>query len=159
MSLNEGIKMITHGKRNTPTYRAWADMKARCNNPNKSNYKNYGGRGITYDPSWERFEVFLADMGMKPEKVDELSLERKDNDKNYCKDNCVWATRSIQNFNARKRITSKAKLKGIEYIKEQKTWRVIGSVQYNGITLYRGKDFFEACCARKSWENRFRENA
>ena len=34
------------------TYRAWIYMKARCLNPNKVTYKDYGGRGITVCDKW-----------------------------------------------------------------------------------------------------------
>jgi hypothetical protein len=76
-------------------------MKGRCSNPFRPDYKNYGGRGITYDPSWERFETFLADMGEKPSR---MTLERVDNAKGYSKDNCKWASRSMQNINRRNNV-------------------------------------------------------
>ena len=88
--------MIKHGHNSrfyrSSTYLAWRNMKDRCNNPGYSGYQRYGGRGITYDPRWEFFQNFLLDMGGKPETVDGLSLDRKDNDGNYTKDNCRWAT-------------------------------------------------------------------
>ncbi len=72
-------------------------MKARCNNPNQKNYERYGGRGITYDISWENFETFLEDMGFKPDS--KMELDRIDNDGNYCKENCRWATKKEQTRN------------------------------------------------------------
>jgi hypothetical protein len=35
-------------------------MRNRCNNPNATNYEDYGGPGITYSKRWERFEHFLS---------------------------------------------------------------------------------------------------
>jgi hypothetical protein len=90
----------SHGERSI-TYVAWVNMKGRCSNPFRPDYKNYGGRGITYDPSWERFETFLADMGEKPSR---MTLERVDNAKGYSKDNCKWASRSMQNINRRNNV-------------------------------------------------------
>lgn len=78
----------------TSEYKSWQAMKNRCNNPNFKNYDRYGGRGITYDPAWSDFSVFLKDMGEKP--TPKHQLERKDNDKNYNKENCIWATREEQ---------------------------------------------------------------
>ncbi len=64
-------------------------MIARCTNSNRRYYKNYGGRGITVCERWMKFENFLADMGEPP---DNLSLDRLDNDRGYCKENCAWRT-------------------------------------------------------------------
>ncbi len=72
-------------------------MKQRCDNPNFKNYERYGGRGITYDELWKDFSNFLKDMGKKPSP--EYQLERIANDKNYTKENCVWATRKEQTRN------------------------------------------------------------
>ena len=73
----------------SPTYHSWAGMKARCNNPNHKSYKNYGGRGITVCEKWKTFSSFLTDMGIKPEGK---SLDRIDNNGNYCPKNCKWST-------------------------------------------------------------------
>lgn len=72
-------------------------MKQRCNNPKNTHYSRYGGRGITYEPAWENFENFLKDMGEKPDP--KMELERIDNDRDYCKQNCRWATRKEQTRN------------------------------------------------------------
>ena len=59
----------------TATYRTWAAMKRRCNNPRAQNYKFYGAKGITYEERWEKFANFLADMGNRP---DDTTLGRID---------------------------------------------------------------------------------
>lgn len=81
-----------HGStiRKTPEYMVWQAMKDRCNNPNNPRYDDYGGRGITVDPAWEKdFRVFLYDMGLRPSPKHQI--ERKNNDLGYCFDNCKWA--------------------------------------------------------------------
>ena len=68
-------------------------MRARCTNQNDASYRYYGGRGITICPKWADFKVFFADMGDVPVG---LSLDRKDVNGNYSKDNCRWATPTEQ---------------------------------------------------------------
>jgi len=72
-------------------------MKGRCSNPGCSHYERYGGRGITYEKSWNDFNEFLKDMGPKPDR--KMELDRINNDGNYCKENCRWATRKEQTRN------------------------------------------------------------
>lgn len=89
----------THGLSTSQQYRAWMNMKARCDNPNFIEYQHYGGRGITYDPKWKTFVGFWKDMeeGYQPN----LSLERKDVNANYSKENCRWIPRGHQQRNKR----------------------------------------------------------
>lgn len=88
-----------HGRRFDAVYQVWLQMVQRCTNPNNAAYERYAGRGITVCRRWLKFENFYADMGDPPPG---LSLERKDNDKGYCKSNCEWATRTAQNRNTRR---------------------------------------------------------
>lgn len=89
----------SHGMTGTTTYKSYWDMKARCLYPSNSHYKSYGGRGITICDRWlESFENFLEDMGEKPKG---LTLERKDVNKGYCPENCIWATQKRQQRNKR----------------------------------------------------------
>lgn len=74
-------------------------MKARCDDENRPQFKDWGGRGITYDPRWAVFENFLADMGEPPPGK---TLDRRDNDGNYNKDNCRWTTPREQRLNSKR---------------------------------------------------------
>ncbi len=90
----------TIGRVASPTYLSWDSMIQRCSNPKRKEWKNYGGRGIRVCERWLSFENFLADMGERPEGK---TIDRyPNNDGNYDKSNCRWATRAEQNPNTRK---------------------------------------------------------
>lgn len=89
-----------------PTYTAWSNMRGRCFGRVPKSRKAYLDKGISFDPSWESFDTFLADMGPRPEG---MTLDRKDNSKGYSKDNCRWATRKDQaNNTTRNRLLTHA---------------------------------------------------
>lgn len=93
--------MKSHGLSTTPEYNSWVNLTQRCTNENYRNYHGYGGRGITVCDSWRQsFETFLADMGSKPSP--KHSIDRIDNSKGYCKENCRWATQQQQCRNTRR---------------------------------------------------------
>lgn len=91
-----------HGKRHSRLYTAWCNMKARCDRETMPQYKDYGGRGIVYDPTWAVFENFAADVGEPP--TEQHTLDRIDNDGNYEKHNVRWASRETQSRNTRQNI-------------------------------------------------------
>ena len=111
-----------------PEYASWRCMKRRCDNPSASDYPRYGGRGISYQPSWKDFKEFYEDMGPS----DGLTLERIDVNGSYTKDNCRWATRKEQSHNRRNSL--KVTIKG--ETKLLKEWCEHYSVKY-GIVLSR----------------------
>jgi hypothetical protein len=97
---------ITHGQLKdrsmSSVYSRWHGMIQRCSNPKCKAYKHYGGRGIKVCPRWlESFENFYEDMGDHPLG---MSLDRKDNDGDYCKENCRWATQVEQRSNMRSNV-------------------------------------------------------
>lgn len=92
---------LEHGLTATHQYQVWQNMCQRIINPNHTFYGNYGGRGLTIDERWlgeGGYSNFYADMGPTPEGC---TLERRDNNKGYSKENCYWATRKQQGRNKR----------------------------------------------------------
>lgn len=87
-------RCLTHGMTRTSTYRSWSHAKGRCETPTDPKYYCYGARGIKMCERWSSsFANFFADMGSKP---DGLTLERKDVNKGYSPDNCIWASAHVQ---------------------------------------------------------------
>lgn len=104
-----GNSRRTHGMSKTKIYNEWLGIKKRCNNPNESNYANYGGRNIKLCEEWEKdFVAFFNYMSNLPHYGEEgYSIDRIDNDGNYEPGNVRWATRTQQNRNRRDSILYK----------------------------------------------------
>lgn len=82
------------------TYKVWSEMKRRCLNGNNDRFSDYGGRGIKVCNSWiNSFESFIEDMGFRPSS--DHQIDRINNDGNYEKSNCRWATRKQNARNKR----------------------------------------------------------
>lgn len=93
-------KCKSHGMHSTRQYQCWADMKTRCLNTNHKWYEAYGGRGITVCEKWLTFEGFWEDM--KEGYSDDLTLNRRNNNASYCKENCAWDDAHFQGHMQRK---------------------------------------------------------
>lgn len=138
-------KSWTGNVKQNPAYKCFTNAKQRCTNPNSISYKNYGGRGIKF--LYTSFEEFLNDVGPRPSMSH--TLERINNNGHYEIGNVVWATWDVQVKSRRKRQTAFG-INGVH----RKSGRDSFIAYSNKEALYIGKDFFESCCVRKSWEQK-----
>jgi len=95
------------GGKETRTHLSWRCMMARCYYKRSNRYKHYGQRGITVCARWHYYSNFLADMGERPAR---LTLDRKDTNGNYNKDNCRWTTQTVQQNNRRNNVSRRSRL-------------------------------------------------
>ena len=82
-------------------YSTWIGIRQRCNNPNNSSYKNYGGRGVSICKEWN--DDFLAFQKWSKENGAQvgLQIDRIDVNGNYEPSNCRWVDTITQANNKR----------------------------------------------------------
>ena len=89
-----------HNMSNSRLYTIWSLMKQRCHNKKRVEYKDYGGRGIKVCDEWLNSTTFI-DWALNNGYSDELTLDRIDNNGNYCPSNCRWVDKKTQMRNRR----------------------------------------------------------
>lgn len=117
---NENIGKLNYKndlrKSNINLYNVWAKMKQRCYNPKDSKFMIYGGRGISVCNEWiYNFDIFYnwaTNNGYVYGKG--LSIDRCDNNGNYCPENCRWVDNRTQQGNTRRSVG----IKGANLIRE-----------------------------------------
>ena len=129
-----GCNKVTHGERYHPLYGTWGRMLQRCYNPTSVGYKDYGGRGIDVCKEWHDIHIFIHDVGERP---DGMSLDRKDNNLGYSKENCRWATDYEQSQNQRIRNDNTSGAKGVVFDIVHTKWRA--ALTRNGIRKQLGR--------------------
>ena len=77
-----------------PEYELWRAMWRRCTESDHASYMYYGAKGIMVDEAWKSFDQFLADVGPRPSP--KHTLDRKNGDLNYTKDNVRWVVIEVQ---------------------------------------------------------------
>lgn len=126
-----------HGLRKTRFYRIYSAAKTRCENPNSSNYKNYGGRGIKFNfKDFAEFqnalyEDYLAHSRLHGEQ--NTTIDRINTDGDYEPSNCRWATMAVQARTRRSTVNPDG-LAGVK--KSKNKWMARRSI--NGTQVYLG---------------------
>lgn len=153
-----------HGMHKSKEYKTWQSMKERCYNERNKRYSKYGGRGIKVCDRWlEAFENFYEDMGDRPSDI--YSLERLDVNKDYCPENCIWATYEEQNRNRGKNKKNTSGITGVtccyekgKLCKYKASWRKLdgscGSKTFS-INKYGKEEAFRLACEAR--ENAIKE--
>lgn len=112
---NKVKHVMGEGRIKQPEYHVWSEMIGRCENQNNKSYHNYGGRGIKVCEEWHDYRNFISDMG---KRGDGMSLDRIDNNGDYCPENCRWATNNEQAANKRNNVD----VVGVTYNKKDDAW-------------------------------------
>lgn len=116
-------------ERESRLYSIWQGIYARTAYPSQKAYKDYGGRGITICDEWKNNFYAFKEWALNNGYANGLTIERIDNNGNYCPENCKWITKGEQNNNQRSNII-------IEYRGETHTaaqWADIMGIKHSAI--------------------------
>lgn len=151
------IEAITkHGmsKSNDKTYSSWGKMLCRAHHKYEEYAEYY--KDVSVCERWTNkqfgFLNFLEDMGPRPEG---MTLNRKNGSKEYNKQNCEWASYSVQTYDTCRHKNNKSGRTGVSWREERGVW--IATIRSKGKTenLYYGPSFEDACAAREEAELKY----
>ena len=70
-------------------------MKKRCYKPNDKSYRWYGAKGIKICDEWLNNPKTVEDWALLNGYHDDLTIDRINEDLNYCPENCRWISNNM----------------------------------------------------------------
>jgi hypothetical protein len=130
-------------------------MLSRCYSPGDYHGEWYRDRGIGVCDAWRNDFSAFYDWALENGYADDLTIERKDNDKGYSPDNCEWLTILEQCHNRGLFKTNTSGFAGVQWRPDCNKWRAVITVNYKRIRLGVFSEKSDAIAARKSAEEKY----
>lgn len=110
-----------HGYSSSRLYVIHNNMHARCYNPKNKRFNRYGGRGIKICDEWLHNLKAFGDWALANGYSPELTIDRINNDGDYCPENCRWVDIKTQ-ANNKEFHTGVSNIRGVSWHKISKKW-------------------------------------
>ena len=137
-------KTITHGMTNHRFYGTWYQMNNRCYNPNNQRFKSYGKRGISVCDEWKDDPTaFLSWCDSQEPIPDRYTIDRINNDGNYCPENCRFVSYAEQMRGTSRNVLVDCEGETLCFTDYVKKYNIV-SVEIARRRLSRGWDLKEA---------------
>lgn len=133
-------KQERHGGTGTRLYHIWRGMLQRCYCRSNKQWPDYGGRGIAICDEWVNSFAAFRDWANAHGYSDSLTIDRQDNNGDYCHVNCRWTTAKVQCNNRRQfRLPNKASIyTGVVWHKKCGKWQCSVKGRPNGGKVHCG---------------------
>ena len=125
-----------HGLHKHPLRGVFSAMKGRCLNCKDKVFDHYGGRGITVCPEWRDDFIKFYEWAMENGWKKGLEIDRRNNDGDYCPENCWFVTRRLNVQNKRQLKRGKAGYLGVTISKSGNRFRA--KYAYKGKPVHVG---------------------
>lgn len=100
--IRNGALNRTHGYSGTKLYDVRRQMIRRCYDPMCKDYPAWGGRGIRVCDEWRTTIHAFVTWALAAGYREGVTIERRDNDGDYCPENCTWIPNEMQAKNTRR---------------------------------------------------------